>query len=434
MPTPALTQQFIVLVTVHWLVKVGVCWVSTFPRDAPEGSAMRLKLILPSVDPDVHPVPTGCPYPGCGSRQVVRHQPVAKPLRDTRLDQVEAVRYRCVRCGHTFRSYPPGVSRAQTSARLRGVAVMLYVLGLSYGAVSLALSALGHPLSKTSVYHAVQAAGERVPGLRRDAVRLPAGQHMVAALGVDLTSVKCAGQWLTVGVGVDAVHGLALTVDVLAGSEAATLRDWVAEIAAVVGATVLVSDDADAFKTVADDTGLDQQICTAHVVRTTEAWATRMIPELARDADGSLAAIGVLPVQAVDDVAALWTLLRQRQPDEAARTELRAIHHRYQAASPPAKTPGATMSLAYRLRLFSLDRWNLWERLIRYRTWSGPGGERLDGTNNATERAIGWWVKERSRTMRGYKRPVSVTHVSRLIAWAGNQLSGAGAELAIVIP
>jgi hypothetical protein len=48
------------------------------------------------------------------------------------------------------------------------------------------------------------------------------------------------------------------------------------------------------------------------------------------------------------------------------------------------------MSLAYRLRLFSLDRWNLWPRLTRNRAWSGPDGETLDGTNNACERAIGW--------------------------------------------
>lgn len=393
---------------------------------------MRLKLILPTVDPDATPVPTGCPRPDCGCPHVVPHQPVPKPLRDTQIETTTVWRYRCVRCGHTFRVYPPGISRAHTSARLRGVAVMLYVLGLSYGAVSLALDALGHPLSKTAVYYAVQAAGTRVPGLRRDAVRLPVGQAVVAALGADLTSVKCAGQWLTVGVAVDAVHGLALTVDVLDTGDAATLTAWIAEIADAVGATVLVSDDADGFKTAADGTGLDQQVCIAHVVRNTDAWAARMIPELARDADGSLAAIGVDALQAVTDVAALWTLIQARQPTDDARRQLRTIHRRYQPAAVPRS--GERASLAYRLRLFSLDRWNLWERLTRYRTWEGPAGEVLDGTNNATERAIGWWVKERYRTMRGYQRTASVQRVSRLIAWAGNQLAGPGADLGLVVP
>ncbi len=395
---------------------------------------MRLKLILPPVDPTRFPDPDRCPQAGCGGRHFQLHQAVPKPVRDTQVAQTTAGRYRCVRCRHTFRVYPPGVSHRHTSARLRGVAVMLYVLGLSYGAVALVLDALGHPLSKTAVYYAVQAAGERVPGLRRDGVRAPVGQVFVAALGADLTSVKCAGQWLTVGVAVDAVHGLALTVDVLENGEAATLTAWIGELAAVVGATVLVTDDADGFKTAADQTGLDQQVCVAHVARNTGAWVARLTPALARDADGSLAAIGVSPTQALTDLHTIQTLIDSREPDPAAVTTLRSIHVRYAAAATPRQAGTETASLAYRLRLFSLDRWNLWRRLIRYRTWEGPDGEVLDGTNNATERAIGWWVKERYRPMRGYKRPQSIRNVSRLIAWAGNQLDGPGADLAVVIP
>ena len=110
---------------------------------------------------------------------------------------------------------------------------------------------------------------------------------------------------------------------------------------------------------------------------------------------------------------------------------LAAMHRRYLAATKPPK--GRTMSLAYRLRLFSLDRWNLWPRLTRYRSWEGPHGETLDGTNNGCERAIGWWIKERYRSMRGYKRPASVLHVSRLIAAMGNALAGPGFALAEVI-
>lgn len=392
---------------------------------------MRLALLLPTVEPDRHPVPSGCPRPDCACRQVVLHQPVDKPLRDPHFAQVTAQRYRCVRCGHTFRVYPPGVSAAQTSARLRGIAVMLYLLGLSYGAVSLALGALGTPLSKSAVYYAVQAAGARVAGLRRDVVGLPAGPSPVAALGMDLTSVKCAGAWVTVGVGVDAVHGAAITVDLLPNAETATLVDWIEAVAAAVGATILVSDDADGFKTAADQTGLEQQVCTAHVTRNTDAWIERMRPLLATDADGSLAAIGVPAAQATADMARLGELVRERQPSAAVARELRHLHLRYRLATPPRPTEAAT--LAYRVRLFSLDRWNLWERLVRYRTWRGPAGEILDGTNNATERAIGWWVKERYRTMRGYKQTASVTRISRLIVWAGNQLNGAGADLGLLI-
>ena len=57
----------------------------------------------------------------------------------------------------------------------------------------------------------------------------------------------------------------------------------------------------------------------------------------------------------------------------------------------------------------------------------------MDGTNNACERAIAWWVKERYWAMRGYKRRLSVLHVSRLIAAMGHALDGPGFALAEVI-
>ncbi len=398
---------------------------------------MRLKLLLPPVQPDTYVEPTRCPLSDCGGTRFKVRQYWRKPLRDTVLSEVVARRYECVRCQRTFRLYPTGVSRAHSSARLKGLGVLLYVLGLSYGAVSLALDALGHPLSKTAVYEAVQAAGEKVPGLRREAVQLSEGQAKVAAVGADLTSVKCKGEWLSVGVSVDAQEGIALTVDILDDAEAATLKAWVGEVASAVGAEVLVSDDADGFKAAADDNGLEHQVCKSHVVRNTEEWIEKVKPELAGDADSSLGLIGVKPEQALLDCAELLRLMRERarRPEDRSAGEalLEAIHLRYAQAAPPKRGAEEKMSLAYRLRLFSLDRWSLWPRLTLYRSWHDSQGRRLDGTNNATERAIGWWVKERYRTMRGYKRRQSVLNVSRLIAWAGSYLKLGGVSLARVV-
>ena len=50
-------------------------------------------------------------------------------------------------------------------------------------------------------------------------------------------------------------------------------------------------------------------------------------------------------------------------------------------------------------------------------------GKALDGTNNHGERAIGWWIKGRYRSMRGYNQEDSALGVSRLIAFAGNNLA-----------
>jgi len=387
---------------------------------------VRLQLILPHVVPqEIHP-PTVCPYKGCGGQLSRLHQVVEKPLRDTRYPEVEAQRYECLRCGRTFRVCPQGVSKAQASLRVKGLAVLLYLLGLSYGAASLALEALGVYLCKSRVYDAVQAAAERVPGLKREQVF---GGLQTPALGGDLTSVKVSGQWLTSGVTVDDLSGLVLTIDGLRGEDAETLRRWMEGVAEAVEAQILVTDDADALKTVADALGLDQQVCKSHVKRNTEALIETLRPEAMSDTDGSLAAIGTVPEQALADLKRLEELVRTRRPEDV--DELADMHLRYIGAAPPGA--GEKASVAYRLRLLFLDRWNLWSRLTRYRTWQGPQGETIDGTNNGSERAIGWWVKERYRTMRGYKRVKSAVNVSRLLAWCGNHLGRGGADLSLLV-
>ena len=385
---------------------------------------MRLRIVLPKVKPEAIAVPTRCVYGDCGGRKLHLRQEVSKALRDTIYAEVQVHRYQCLRCKRTFRVYPEGTSPAQTSQRVKGLAVMLYLLGLSYGAVSLALDGLGISLCKSRVYDAVQEVARRVPGLKQDQVF--AGVKTLA-IGGDLTSVKCKGERLPLGLVVDAISGLALTIDALPAEDSQALKDWIEPIAKQVGATVLVTDDADGFKTAADEAGLDHQICKAHVLRNTEALIERYQPLVAKAADGSLAAIGVSQEQAAADLTRLGELIKSRQPEQAA--ELEALHRRYLAAPPPRA--GEQQSLAYRLRLLFLDRWNLWTRLTRYRKWKGPKGETLDGTNNACERAIGWWIKERYRSMRGYKVPENAVRVSRLLSWCGNFLSSEdGAMLA----
>jgi len=267
------------------------------------------------------------------------------------------------------------------------------------------------------VYRAVQAAAQKVPGMKRE--QLLDG-YRTGAVGADVTSVRCKGKWLPLGISVDAVNGLTLSIDALPGEEAEELKTWLEPILDAVDADVLVSDDADAFKKVSDETGRAHQVCKSHVGRNTDALVDELSALIGAGQDRSLETIGISSEQALADLARMKALIHSRQPEEQA--ELEHMYQRYANARKPAK--GKRFDVAYRMRNLFLDRWNLWPRLTFYRTWRDEYGHvKLDGTNNGCERSIGWWVKERYRSMRGYKREQSALNVSRLIAFAGNHLS-----------
>ena len=336
---------------------------------------------------------------------------------DAKYKVVSAWRFECASCGCTFRVYPHGVGCQHISHRVIGLAVMLYVLGLSYGAVSLVLEALGVGIGKSSVYRAVQAVSEKVPGMKQQ--KLLEG-YRTDAVGADVTSVRCKGKWLPLGISVDAITGMTLSIDGLPGEDAEQLKAWLEPILDAVDADVLVSDDADAFKIVSDETGRSQQVCKSHVGRNTDALVENLSAMIRAGKDHSLETIGVSQEQALADLDRLKILIHTRNPGEQEELEKMYLH--YANAHKPTK--GKPFSVAYRMRNLFLDRWNLWPRLTFYRTWKDEyGNETLDGTNNHCERSIGWWVKERYRSMRGYKREQSALNVSRLIAFAGNHLS-----------
>ena len=208
-----------------------------------------------------------------------------------------------------FACIPRGVTSAHVSLRVKGLAIMLYLLGLSYGAVSLLLEALGIYWCKSRVYDAVQAAAQRVPGLQQ---RQVFADHRTPALGADVTSVKCNGRWLPLGITVEDTTGLVLTIDELSSEEAHALEQWMTPIAAQVGAELLVSDDADGFKTVAEDLGLAHQVCKSHVKRNTDELIADLRTVLAHGTDTSLTSLGGTPQQALTDLEQLSQLIQTR--------------------------------------------------------------------------------------------------------------------------
>ena len=384
---------------------------------------MRLKLLLPDVKIGKFSQPKKCSHPGCPGKTFYPRQIVRKKIVDTQYVEVSAWRYQCAKCGYTFRVYPEGVNNQHISMRVLGMAVMLYILGLSYGAVELVLDSLGVGIGKSSVYRAVQFAAEKVPGMQQK--NLLTGSK-TKAVGADITSVRCNGQWLPIGISVDAVNGMVLSIDVLPGEDAEQLQAWLEPILDAVDADVLVSDDADAFKKVSDETGRSHQVCKSHVARNTDALVDELSALIVTNPDHSLETIGIPAEQALTDLNQLKEMIHSRIPEQQSLLE--AMYLRYAEARKPGK--GKKHDLAYRMRNLFMDRWNLWPRLTFYRTWQDEYGHRiLDGTNNHCERSIGWWVKERYRSMRTYKREQSALNVSRLIAFAGSRLS-CGLDLA----
>ncbi len=292
---------------------------------------MRLNLILPKVEPSVFEYPKRCPREGCSGIRLLPRQEVSKKIVDAQYPEVTAWRCECRKCGHVFRVYPKGVSQQQISKRVNGMAVMLYILGLSYGAVEIVLNSLGMEIGKTSVFRAVQAVAEQVPGLKRE--KLGDG-YRTKAVGADVTSVRCNGKWVTVGVAVDAVNEMALSIDELPGEDAEQPRAWLEPIMDAVDAEV-VSDDADALKQVSDQTGRSQQVCKNHVGRNTDNMVAELAAIIDAGQDHSLDAIGISPAQALADLASLQEMIHARRPEDQSRLE--EIYLRHASACKPGK-------------------------------------------------------------------------------------------------
>jgi len=94
--------------------------------------------------------PPICPH--CGSELLQSWGYIAKNIQD--LEQISAAvhRYRCTECGRTFRHYPEGVDRANQTIRLRKMAAIAWVMGLSSRDVVDVFNQLGIDVSHMTVW------------------------------------------------------------------------------------------------------------------------------------------------------------------------------------------------------------------------------------------------------------------------------------------
>ena len=315
----------------------------------------RVRFSLPEVKKYPDARPSSCPY--CAGVAFHKHAQREKPIKDLYIKRVTVVRYRCVDCGRTFRSYPEGVDGHSQSKRLRAVAALSWALGLSHRSVGHLLSALGCELSRMSSWRDVQEAGELAKGAAERRVR-----GRVSVAGADETMLRMKGEKVVAGFVMDAASGRVVGIDLLVEQDSKGFMDWLSGYVQELGVSALVSDDLSTYKPVAEELGLDHQICLAHVRKN----VSRRLDE----------------IEGWDWYKSRIWLLVSELPEGGGRELLRMERRVRENAE---------------LRRLVVELSNKWRSLTRHKRVRG-----LPETNNCTERVIGR-SKIRYKTVRGYK-------------------------------
>jgi len=94
-------------------------------------------LQLPAIKRKCETRPQKCLY--CQGETFQRWGKVRKPVRDNHYRSVQVYRYLCCHCRQTFSHYSEGVDRADQTQRLRKLATIFWVLGMSLRGVVVAL-------------------------------------------------------------------------------------------------------------------------------------------------------------------------------------------------------------------------------------------------------------------------------------------------------
>lgn len=104
--------------------------------------------------PESANTPMGRPdrCPNCGSQILQSWGQSPRSLQDIHQTTAEVHRYRCSDCKRTFRHYPPGMDRGIQSLRLRRMAAVSWVMGLSSQDIVELFKDLGVELSRMTIW------------------------------------------------------------------------------------------------------------------------------------------------------------------------------------------------------------------------------------------------------------------------------------------
>lgn len=326
-------------------------------------------LQLPEVKASERGRPQRCPV--CGGETFQRWGGAIRKVRDPRIREVLVYRYRCCTCGHTFRHYPNGISQAQQTERMRVLAAIGWILGLSYRGQVRFLSAFEVVVGRMSIWRDVQ---EHARQLRKERK-----WKAVRVLGVDGAYVKGWGKTQPVLVTVDMGTGDPVEVGYVDEKDPQAVRKFLEPLVQRLGVSVIVTDDLASYKQVADALQLEQQICQFHLRR----WVGRTLHELKKS----------LP----DDWLWMVDEVKQLIADLPIEGEKRLVALGRQLPSFQAKPAGSEYTPLEQLRFLVVRLSENWTR-FRVFDWQPD----VPWTNNPTEQVIGR-MKMRARTVRGYK-------------------------------
>ena len=326
-------------------------------------------LQLPDVKRKSESRPRRCPY--CDGETFQRWGKVTKPLRDSRYRRAQVYRYRCCRCRRTFRHYPTGMDRADQTLRLRKLAALLWVLGMSLRGVVTALAAFGIPLCHMTIWRDLQEQADQL-GKRRQ-------WQGARVLGVDgLYPLGWGKRKHAVLVAVDLGTGQPVALGYLDEANPQAVRRFLQPLVQRLGVSVIVSDDLFSFRIAAEKLGVEHQVCQFHVRR----WVGRTLYELRQ----------TLPEAwhwVLDEIKSLLAEL----PSEGNRR----LYELWKQIPEKRLSPGQPIPPLCQLRDLLI---RLCEHWTSYRVFAWQNG--VPWTNNGTEQVIGR-MKMRSRTVRGFK-------------------------------
>lgn len=325
-------------------------------------------LRLPDVKRKTTTRPQKCP--DCSGETFQRWGQVSKPVKDPHFRSVQVYRYRCCQCHHTFRFYPEGVDRADQTERMRKYAAILWVLGMSLRSVRLALGVFNLSLSHMSVWRDLQEQAELLKARRK--------WQGVRVLGVDGAYPLLKGKKQPTVVTIDLGTGQPVAVGKVDEANPEALRRFLEPLIQRLGVGVIVSDDLASYRKVAEQLGVEQQVCQFHVRRWVGLALHELKPTLPPEwlwvLDEVKKLLSELPLEGSRRLFELWKQVPEKRTGQSGE-----------------RTP--LQQLRYILIRMS-------EHWASYRVFDWQ--KDVPWTNNGTEQAIGR-MKMRARTVRGYK-------------------------------